>query len=259
VEIFWNAIHHSELEEYKVYSSSSADGTYHLLGHSQDCHFIDDDVINGETYYYAVSACDIDGGETELSYETVHDTPRPEGWGLHIQDDDNYAGVDFSDYNYGLIQPWDAPRTDMFLLWYDGHYCMASGADVPLGDEYFGIDIQYGGYVTSLDELNWAPEYGWSTAQSDTVRLYEGHAYHVWTWDDHFAKFRVEHVGYDYVVIDWAYQIDEGNPELSVIMGRDAAEEGRSPVQQPLVKNGRSVANRNLDARRSSRLDAGTR
>ena len=53
--------------------------------------------------------------------------------------------------------------------------------------------------------------------------LYEGHAYLVWTWENNFAKFHVKHIGYDYVVLDWAYQIDEGNPELAIVAGGDSS------------------------------------
>ena len=75
--------------------------------------------------------------------------------------------------------------------------------------------------LESLDELDWAPEGGWSLETADVVTLYEGHGYLVWTWENHFAKFRVVEIGDDYVVIDWAYQIDEGNPELIVMPGAE--------------------------------------
>ena len=41
--------------------------------------YVDDDVRNGSTYFYAVSAYDYDGNESELSPEQVYDTPRPSG------------------------------------------------------------------------------------------------------------------------------------------------------------------------------------
>ena len=44
--------------------------------------------------------------------------------------------------------------------------------------------------------------------------LIEGHSYIVWTWDNHYAKFRVASVTSDRVIVGWAYQSDEGNPEL---------------------------------------------
>lgn len=76
-------------------------------------------------------------------------------------------------------------------------------------DDY--TDIQDAGYL-ALDDVDWAPEEGW--APDGEVPLTEGHCYIVWTWDNHFAKFRVASVAPDRVMIDWAYQVDEGNPEL---------------------------------------------
>jgi hypothetical protein len=46
--------------------------------------------------------------------------------------------------------------------------------------------------------------------------LVEGHVYVVWTWDDHYAKVRVVSISPNSVVLDWAYQVDRGNPELRV-------------------------------------------
>ncbi len=57
-----------------------------------------------------------------------------------------------------------------------------------------------------------APPAGW--AESGWVSLTEGHSYYVWTRDNHYGKFYVKHVEPAYVVVDWAYQIDQGNPEL---------------------------------------------
>ena len=41
--------------------------------------YVDDDVRNGSTYFYAVSAYDYDANESELTPEQVYDTPRPSG------------------------------------------------------------------------------------------------------------------------------------------------------------------------------------
>jgi hypothetical protein len=46
------------------------------------------------------------------------------------------------------------------------------------------------------------------------VELIPGHCYIVWTWDDHYAKFRVTGLSSTTVSMDWAYQTATGNPEL---------------------------------------------
>jgi hypothetical protein len=216
VEICWAEVHAGDLAGYKIYSGRREDGPYYRIGRSGENYFVDQEVENGVTYYYAVSSYDRDGNESDLSYEMVHDTPRPEGYDLVIYDQDEFAGVNFSGYYHHMIQPWNDPYVDLYLLWLNGRYCLAS-TDVAYQGNIYGTDIQYAGYVNSLDEIDWAPEGGWSTDIADTVVLYQDHAYVVWTWENNFAKFRVEHIGYDYVVIDWAFQIDEGNPELKII------------------------------------------
>ncbi len=249
IEVCWADVHEGDLAGYKIYSSRQAGGTYQRIGCSQDNYFVDEEVQNGVTYYYAVSSYDWDGNESNLSYEIVHDTPRPEGYDLFIYDQDELAGVDFSGYYHHMIQPWDDPYVDLYLLWLGGRYCLAS-TDVAYQGNIYGTDIQYAGYVNSLDEIDWAPEGGWSTDIADTVVLYQDHAYVVWTWENNFAKFRVNHIGYDYVVIDWAFQIDEGNPELKVIPAgenltpaklrqpRNTDPDGRIPTVRPSRTSG---------------------
>jgi len=223
VEICWSEVRGEDLAGYRVYRSREEQGTYWRIGSSSDNYFVDEDVENGVTYYYAVTSYDWDGNESNLSYETVHDTPRPEGRDLVIYDQDARAGVDFSGYYHHMIQPWDGPFVDMYLLWLNNRYCLAS-KDVEYQGAVYGTDIQYAGYVNSLDELSWAPDGGWSVEIADTVTLYQDHAYVVWTWDNHFAKFQVVHIGYDYVVIDWAFQVDEGNPELKALPTEETSE-----------------------------------
>ncbi len=220
VEVFWDEIQDGNVFGYRVYRSMDADGPYVALGISGDGYYFDDDVSNGITYYYAVAAYDHHDDESDLSYELIHDTPRPDGTSLIVYDDDALAGVDFSGWNDVMVLPWDDPYADMYLFWDVGsqHYAMQS-TDVVVGEEVYGTDLQPAGYVDSLDELDWAPDGGWSTEEADVVILRTGHAYWVWTWENNYAKFRVQLVGEDFVVLDWAYQTDVGNPELVIIAG----------------------------------------
>jgi hypothetical protein len=168
------------------------------------------DLANGVTRFFAVAAFDHAGNESELSYETLFDTPRPEGTGVVL---DNYldtatrGGYDFSTFS---VQPWDDPQADVYFG-YNGTVFQMFAADS-------ATDIQDYGHAASLDAVDYAPSAGWSP--SGTVELIEGHCYVVWTRDDHYAKFRVTDVrpggasAPDRVVFDWAYQVDPGNREL---------------------------------------------
>lgn len=227
VELYWNPVQDADLASYRIYRSLHAGGPYAAIGTSIDEYYRDSQVSNGITYYYAVTARDWDGRESELSYETVHDTPRPAGR-ITVYDEDELAGVDFSGFYQHMVIPWDDPYADMYLFWDGDRYAMQS-TDVLVGEDVYGTDLQSAGWVESLDEIDWAPEGGWTLDEADVVRLYEGHAYLVWTWDNHFAKFRVRELGEDFVVIDWAFQVDEGNPELAVIAGAGANAAGKVP------------------------------
>jgi hypothetical protein len=64
-----------------------------------------------------------------------------------------------------------------------------------------------------LEDLDWAPSGGW--APSGRVELIVGHTYAVVTAERRYAKFEVVEVDDDRVLIDWAFQTDRDNRELS--------------------------------------------
>ena len=73
-------------------------------------------------------------------------------------------------------------------------------------------DIQDMGPTGGILDITTAPASGWSTTHD--VQLTVGHTYVVWTWDDHYAKFRVTSLSSGRVVFDWAYQLQKANPLL---------------------------------------------
>jgi hypothetical protein len=121
------------------------------------------------------------------------------------------SGYDFSGYD---VVPWDSGRADI--------YFMADGSD-PWMVAGEGSDIQDAGYISLID-VNWAPDGGWSP--SGYVLLVENHSYVVWTASDNYAKFEVVSIGSDHVTVDWAYQTDRGNPELTPRSGPRGGGEG---------------------------------
>jgi len=185
-------------------------------------------LTNGQTRFFAVAAVNRTGAEGDLSYDDVFDTPRPAGTGLVLNNYLVYGtniGYDFSAFARTTTI---APPADIFF----GYYEDTTGfihQQVFVPDS--STDIQDAGYVSSLDAVNFAPdsESGWSPSR--TAEAVAGHAYVVWTRDNHFAKFRVTAVGPTQVTLDWAYQIDPGNRELKA---KPAAEEGGSS-RQPIV------------------------
>jgi hypothetical protein len=233
VEIFWNPVREVDVVGYGVYRSNTLQGPYQRIatvnGRESGYH-IDTGLVNGVTLYYAIDAFDDEGIESELSYEDAFDTPRPAGQNVMVaarQEDLTHSGIDFSDYDtITFVAPYNAPDTDLFLQRLNG-VLFVKGT---LINGYWN-DIQDLGYTTSLDEVSWAPSQGWSVAP-DGVELIQGHTYVVWTWDSYFAKFRIVELFESApgvpsgARIDWAYQIDQSNPEL-----RNARRDHRSQAE----------------------------
>ena len=203
VELFWIDNPEQDVAGYNVFVSSSYSGQYQLIASTAQPHFVDNGVNNGITYYYAVTAYDYSANESELSRDVVYDTPRPEGYNVLLNDyrtRPDLAGYDFSTYSVG---PYNDRYSDVFFEYFGGSYYMNVWED---------SDIQDMGYTTSLYEIRYAPTSGWSPTKD--VGLIVGHTYAVWTWDNHFAKFRVTGLSPSRVVFDWTYQLQQGNTRL---------------------------------------------
>jgi hypothetical protein len=224
----WLGNTESDVAGYRVYQSTcDAPGCQYLLVGSTargTTNFAVTSLTNGVTVFFAVAAFDFAGNESDLSYDSIFDTPRPEGFAAQMTSyltTPGSAGWDFSAYR---TRAWDAPETDMFYG-YNGSVHQMFVPDLQ-------TDIQDAGYHTTLDAVDFAPSAGWSP--TGAVELVVGHCYVVWTRDNHYAKFRVNLItvppsGSPIVNFDWAYQVDAGNPELRA---RPAREEGagRRPI-----------------------------
>lgn len=205
VWLYWTPVQPDKVVEYVVYRSFADQGPYEEIGHTRGDTFVDRQVVNGATYFYAVTSLDNCGFESELSPESVFDTPRPEGYGAQVFDANSSrwerSGWDFSTFR---SLPWDHPDTDVYFIWADG-VPLIVGQDVD-------TDVQDAGFV-GFDAVGWAPDGGWSP--TGTAEAISGHCYLVWTRDNHFAKVRVLAVRDDRITFDWGYQVDRGNPELA--------------------------------------------
>lgn len=217
VQLNWLPNTEGDVAGYRVYESPCASGPgcpYDRIGTTGATSFVVSPLTNGVTRYYAVSAFDAAGNESELSFDTVFDTPRPEGFGLALTnylDDPAHAGYDFSAY---VVRAFDATGTDVY-------FGVQGGANLMFAP-FTDTEIQDAGYASSLDAVDFAPTAGWSP--SGTAEAVAGHCYVV-RIVDHYAKFRVTAVNGTQVTVDWAYQIDPGNRELKA--GRDPGNDRR--------------------------------
>jgi hypothetical protein len=203
VEIQWLANTEPDVAGYKIWMSDRYDGRYELLGKTNDTRFIDHGAVNGVTTYYALSAYDAEGNESDLSTDVAYDTPRPEGYNVIVADhvtDPLRGGYDFSTYTIGL---YNDQYTDLYFEYSSGRAWLLVWDDT---------DVQDMGYTGSIDEISASPVNGW--APSKSAEAIPGHTYVIWTWDDHFAKVRIKEVTSARIVFDWAYQTAVGNTEL---------------------------------------------
>jgi hypothetical protein len=219
VEICWNPNPENDIAGYDVYWNTAPTGNFSIVatvGANTTC-YVDTDVTNGDTYFYAVLAFDNDGLESQLSFEDVFDTPRPEGTNLVLFDYlgqySSLSGYDFSNWISGTPQAWDSSTTDVY-------FGAPNGVPTLFADQGAGVDVQDYGFI-ELVWVDWAPLAGW--APSGQVELIHGHSYIVRIVDQsgffNMAKIHVVAVSPASVTLDWAYQFDQDNPELAPGVG----------------------------------------
>ncbi len=210
VMLHWLANTESDVAGYNIYQapcSRGSDCPYELVGTASGAgstSFVVTGLGNGETWYYAVSAFDRRGRESDLSYDDVFDTSRPAGYGVTLN-------------NAGETTSQSDPLTDMY-------FSSDSVTALMVIPSLSNGGIQDMGTASSLDAVDYAPSAGWSPTGS--AELIVGHNYVVWTRigspDVHYAKFRVTDLTPHHVTFDWAYQVAPGNRELRVRPARPA-------------------------------------
>jgi hypothetical protein len=205
VTLEWVRNTEPDFSYYNVWRGPAYDGPFAKLGTTASTSYVDETAENAVTYYFAVSAVDRSGNESDLSVEAVFDTPRPEGSGLTLVNATTAPGG-LSGYDFSV-----ATRRNAAHLETDFFYATGSGGLRFLVARDAETYLQDAGYH-ELDALDWAPDGGWAVAYE--VEAIPGHCYYVWTRDNHYAKVRVTDLSDSFVALDWAYQLAEGNPEL---------------------------------------------
>jgi len=220
--LHWVGNTEPDFSGYRVYQSSCASGggcPFTLVGVTSGTTFVVSGLANGVTRYFAVSAVDRAGNESDLSYADVFDTPRPAGFGRALGNSltaPTTSGWDFSAF---AVLPWDDASTDMYFTTVSGALRMVC--------PFVDTEIQDAGYATTLDAVDFAPSVGWSA--TGTAEATAGHCYVVKAGNN-YAKFRITSVTSGGVVFDWAYQVDAGNPELKARTDQGEGARVRRPL-----------------------------
>jgi hypothetical protein len=205
VDISWNPNTERDVAGYNVYYAYDYYGKYTLIDFTKNNYFTDSGAKNGTTYYYAVTAYDYNGNESDLSKQNVNATPRPEGFSENIYDYHNYpSNSGFSFYSYTNVS-YDNSASDFYYDYDKGTpYIVASNNN----------DIQDMGHTSDIYDVPYAPTAGWSTT-GDAVAII-GHTYVIWTHDNFYAKIRISNITSDRIVFDWAFQTVKGNTQLKI-------------------------------------------
>jgi hypothetical protein len=221
VQICWYPNPEDDIVGYDIWKNDELYGTYEWIG-TVDAEVTDPyeycfeygdfiatgEPVNGEQFYYAVSAYDLKDNLSELSYEDVSATPRPEGF-LRLYDAAIYpdsCGYDFTNLN-SLAQDCALPTTDLKFDTIGGVNLFSVAASRVMIQDY--------GYTYSFDDINLAPEDGWSLAGS--AEAIESHCYILRLSESdgfHYVKLWVHTVANGYADFWWAYQTDPYNTDL---------------------------------------------
>jgi len=221
----------SNFLNYRVYSTSYnldqdlCGNTWQLEGTTVAPEFVVGALANGVPHCFAVSATSVDGFESDRSPLRT-DTPRPDsrnivlyafqfqsaGSGFRFWDDLNGDGQ-VQDSELGLVRSGGGADID-FAVDRD-----ASG-DLFLTPVRPGSGVEYydaNNPVEDLTTIDFAED---RTYLTSGILALPGYGY-VFEMDggDGFKRYgavRVSHVGKDFLILDWAYQTDPGNPELIV-------------------------------------------
>ena len=235
VTLYWYPNQESDLDGYVIYRGLNETGDYVEIATvgAEPTNYVDRDVENGVTYYYAVSAFDLDGNESDLSPEIVDDTPRPEGRGVTLRDyimRPNSSGFDFLRADKGA-QRYSASGVDFYF----GVGTVDNEFSVPYiyaADDNIGI--QDLGYTDTMDDVDVSPEKGFTFGFAEAIT---GHTYAFLTLEGNYAKIRITDVKIDWagneirdawMTFDWAYQLQTDNPELAP--GRATVQMHNSPA-----------------------------
>jgi hypothetical protein len=223
----------SNFQNYRVYSTTynidtnptTCGTSFTLEGTTVAPEFVVGALTNGVPRCFAVTAISVDGFESDRS-PLRGDTPRPDARnvvvfarqsqnaqsGFRFWDDLNGDGQVQSD-ELGLVRGGSSANID-FAVDRD-----ASG-DLFLTPVRAGTGVEYYNSAAPVDDLtsvDFAPD---QTYQSTPIQAVPGFGY-VFQMSaadgiPRYGALRVTHVGQTFLILDWAFQTDPGNPELFV-------------------------------------------
>jgi hypothetical protein len=223
----------SNFQNYRIYSTSysldepvGCGSSWRLEGTTVAPEFVVGALTNGVPRCFSVTAVSPDGFESDRS-PLQNDTPRPDsrnvvlfavqaqssGSGFRFWDDLNHDGhADGSEL--GLVRSGTANDIDFFVDRDGSGDLFLTPVRAGTGVEYYNDSAP----VEDLTSIDFAED---RTYRTSGILAIPGYGY-VFEMDggDGFKRYgalRVTHVGQTFLIMDWAFQTDPGDPELVVV------------------------------------------
>lgn len=206
---------------YRVYSTTfdeprgrCGDG-WALEGTTISDGFLSSNLQNGVIRCYAVSAVSRDGHESTWS-DVRTDTPRYDAHNVAVYaigsrlESSGFRYYDDLSHNYGIVTSGSRSDLDFFVeRRSDGSFWFHPGQ----------TSVQMMLYstapVTDLTSIDRVPVSGFGNVNIEAVPGFM-YLFRMSKADGvHYGAVRVAYAGADHIVVDWAYQSDAGNPDLS--------------------------------------------
>lgn len=224
----------SAFDSYRVYSSAYdldaglCSAAWALEGTTVAPEFLVGAMANGAPRCFGVSALSIEGYQSMWS-PVRQDTPRPDARNVLVYAREFNAGAlagfrFWNDVNtdgqgqpseLGIVKGGNDADID-FRIYRDVTNAMW------IEPVYAGTSVQVYGQVADLTDIDFAPDLGYTRPAVEAVPTY-GYVFEIIEGSAvHYGALRVTHVGLDYVIFDWSFQTDFGNPELVVRGGLPA-------------------------------------
>jgi hypothetical protein len=227
----------SRFKWYRVYSSAYnldtgvCSASWLLEGTTIAPEFLAGAMSNGVPRCFGVSAVSMEGYESLWS-PLRQDTPRPDARNLLVfayEENQAQSGFRFwQDLNtdgraqsseLGRVLDGNLTNIDFWV------HRDATDSTLWLVPEFAGTSVRL--YSTSpvadLTSIDFAPAGGYARTM---IQAQAGYAYVFEIVEGttlRYGALRVTHVGRDYVIFDWSFQTDVGNPELQIRAGQSTA------------------------------------
>ena len=222
---------------YRIYSTDYnldtglCDTSWLLEGTTVAPEFLASAMTNGAPRCFGVTAVSREGYESLWS-PLRQDTPRPDARNTLVfayDEDTTRSGFRFWDdlngdgrgqaSELGRVQSGNLTSIDFWV------YRDPTDSTLWLVPEFAGTRMQL--YSTSpvadLTSIDFAPASGYSR---NMIQAVPGYAYVFEIVEGttlHYGALRMTHVGRDYLIFDWSFQTDVGNPELQIRAGQSVA------------------------------------